>query len=59
MKAIECPYCEMELSPSQVESEGGLCPECGHPISLDIYDENEDDDEDLEDDGEDEDDDDF
>jgi len=43
---IECPYCEMEIRASQVDAEGGVCPECGHPISPDIYDE---DDEDLED----------
>ena len=52
MDVIACPYCEVEISASQIDAEGGICPECGHPISSDIY--NEDDDE-----GDDEDDDDL
>jgi hypothetical protein len=50
MNVIECPYCEVEISASQIDAEGGICPECGHPISPDIHDE---DDEDMEKGGED------
>ena len=49
MEMIECPYCEMEIRASQVDAEGGVCPECGHPISPDIYDEAGEDEDDLED----------
>ena len=24
-----CPYCDMEISESGIEAEGGCCPECG------------------------------
>ncbi len=58
MDVIECPYCEIEISAAQVDAEGGCCPECGHPISPDIY--NEDDEEgEGDDEGDIEDDDDF
>ncbi|MCK5843965.1 MAG: hypothetical protein KAG97_04600 [Victivallales bacterium] len=28
-----CPYCEVEISMSAVDVEGGLCPKCGTIIS--------------------------
>ncbi len=53
MNVIECPYCEMEISANQIDAEGGICPECGHPISPDIHDEDMEGDDEGDDDDED------
>ena len=55
MDVIVCPYCEVEIRSSQVDAEGGVCPECGHPISPDVYDEDADEEGDINDDDEDDD----
>jgi Zn-finger nucleic acid-binding protein len=28
-----CPYCEVEITMSQVDAEDGYCPECGSAIT--------------------------
>ena len=28
-----CPYCEVEITTSQVDAEDGYCPECGSAIT--------------------------
>jgi hypothetical protein len=42
---IICPYCDIEVSESAIEAEGGCCPECGSIISAaaDIYYDSDDD----------------
>lgn len=32
--ATMCPYCNIEVSESQIEAEDGCCPECGSAIAV-------------------------
>jgi len=42
---MKCPYCEVEITMSQVDAEDGYCPECGAVITAAaIFDEHEEDD---------------
>jgi len=31
--AVICPYCEIEISESALEAEGGCCPDCGSIVT--------------------------
>ncbi len=33
METITCPYCECKVRMSDVDAEGGACPECGAMIT--------------------------
>ncbi|MFO7821713.1 MAG: hypothetical protein R6V56_06655 [Lentisphaeria bacterium] len=33
MDTIVCPYCECRVRTSDVDDEGGVCPECGAVIT--------------------------
>ena len=33
MDSITCPYCECKVKMSDVDDEGGVCPECGAMIT--------------------------
>jgi len=46
MQVITCRYCRSEVSLTEVEREGGSCPECGATISFasSRYDDDDDDD---------------
>ena len=55
MGMLSCPYCNMEISMSAVETEDGYCPECGSVItSSSILDGNDDDVDELDNDAEEE-----
>jgi len=45
MENVVCPYCDVEITLSQIESEGGCCPECGAIITASVLSGDEDDDE--------------
>jgi rRNA maturation endonuclease Nob1 len=43
MQVIVCRYCRSEVSLSDIEREGGACPECGATIPLSrLYDDDDD-----------------
>jgi len=46
-----CPYCDMEVSESQIEAEDGCCPECGANLTMSLWgdDDNDEDEEVLDD----------
>ena len=33
METLTCPYCECRVRVSDVDDEGGICPECGAIIT--------------------------
>lgn len=39
-----CPYCDIEVSESQIEAEDGCCPECGANLTMSLWGEEEDED---------------
>lgn len=45
-----CPYCEVEITMSQVDAEDGYCPECGTIIAASAIFDNEEDEDELDDD---------
>lgn len=47
-----CPYCDIEVSESQIEAEDGCCPECGANLTMSLWGDEEDDEEVLLDDEE-------
>jgi len=42
-----CPYCDMEVSESQIEAEDGCCPECGANLTMSLWGDEDDEDEDV------------
>lgn len=43
MEIISCPYCGSDINLSEVEKEGGACPECGALLPSSVLDDLEDD----------------
>ena len=40
-----CPYCDIEVSESQIEAEDGCCPECGANLTMSLWGDEEDEEE--------------